>query len=93
MENKRRITPRSATKYFAQSLVAIKVDRTVNNAVADHTRFRSDSLIVEALTGLVGWSVAGAVSPITDKAVDKTFDFVAEKWGQRKTKQNKSDEK
>lgn len=84
-------TPRNITKEVAKSIVAFKVTRASRNVISDHTRFDNDAMFVNIGAGLVGSYVAHKCSPITNKVVDTTFDFVAEKIAARRTKNTEKD--
>jgi hypothetical protein len=86
-------TARNAAKYVVHFVIAAKVGKTAAKAVENYVGFDKDNLIVEGSTSLLGWAVADRLSPITDKAVDKAADFIAEKRAKRASKKNKSDEK
>ena len=85
-------TARNAAKYAVKAAIAIKTARAAENVITDYSRFEKDDTIVNIGTGMVGWFVSDKLKPVTDKMVDKTFDFVAAKREARKAKKNKTNE-
>lgn len=81
-------TARNIAKWVARSIVAIKTADVVANTTASHTNFANDALVVRLGAGIVGWGVSNAVGSVTDVAVDKTADFLTEKWNSRQAKKN-----
>ena len=86
-------TPRNVAKMLVTSAVQIKTTALTQRAIADHTSFETTALPVRLVGGVVGWGVASKVRPYTDRAVDKTADFVIEKRENRRIKKQKNDDK
>lgn len=68
---------RTVAKYIVNGAISFKTTQFVKNAVSDYTRFEKDDLIVNLAAGAVGLVVANTLEPLTDKAVNVTFDFVS----------------
>jgi hypothetical protein len=86
-------TPRNILKYVATGAISMKVASLTKDAMVDHTRFDEDDIVVKLGSGVVGWGVAAKLKPHTDKAIDKTADFVNAKREARKTKKEDTTEK
>jgi len=86
-------TARNIAKWVARSIVAIKTAEVVTNTTANNTNFEKDAMIVKIGAGIVGWGVSNACGSLTDIAVDKTADFLTEKWNNRQAKKNDKQEK
>lgn len=81
-------TARNVAKYAVTAIIAAKVEDTAENAIIEHTSHEEDELIVTLGSHVIGWGVASAVKPHTDKIVDKTANFIAAKRQARKDKKN-----
>lgn len=81
-------TVRNVAKFVVKSIVAIKTTKLTAEAIEDHTRFEKDDMFVEIGSGVVGWYASSKLSPVTDKIVDKTADFITEKRQARKDKKD-----
>jgi hypothetical protein len=79
-------TARSAAKFVAKSIVAMKTAKLTENALTDYTSLEEDSMAVDIAGGVVGWYVSDKLKPVTDSIVDKTADFVTAKREARKAK-------
>lgn len=79
-------TARNVTKFIVKAIVAGKTAQITENALTDYTSLEEDSMAVDIAGGVVGWYVSDKLKPVTDAMVDKTFDFVATKKENRKTK-------
>jgi hypothetical protein len=86
MKHPATVTPRIIAKKLAQGLVAAQVGRLTNGALRNYTDIDTDNIVVEAGVGTVSWLVSEYCSPITDKIVDKTADFVNAKREARRAK-------
>lgn len=86
-------TARTAAKYVAKSVVAIKTKQIAENTITDHTDFEKDDMIVRISTGLISGYVSSKLTPVTDAAVDKAADYIAAKREARAAKKNKTEEK
>ena len=86
-------TPRNILKYVATGAISMKVASLTKDALVDHTRFDEDDIVVKIGSGVVGWGVAANLKPYTDKAIDKTADFVNVKREARKAKKEDTTEK
>lgn len=84
--DKSKFTARNAAKWLARGVVQYQATAFTANLAADYTRFEKDDMIVKLGAGLVGWGVGDAVEPLTDKLVDKSFDFAAKQIENLKTK-------
>lgn len=76
-------TPRNVAKYAVKFIVAARVAQVAENTITDYTRFEEDDMIVDISSSVVGWYVSDKLKPYTDKMVDKTADFIAEKRGKK----------
>jgi hypothetical protein len=85
--------PRNIAKYVVTGAITMKVAQLTKDAMVDNTRFSEDDMIVKLGSGVVGWGAAAKLKPYTDKAVDKTADFVNKKREARKTKKEATIEK
>lgn len=72
-------TPRNVAKFVAKAIVAKKTQELAADAIADHSRFEKDDMIVDISSSLVGWYVSDKLQPVTDWTVDKAADFINEK--------------
>ena len=84
------VPPRDLAKMIVDTAITFEVSRRASRAITEHTSFDEDSRAVNVGTTVFGMYVATKLSPITDKAVNVTFDFVAK---QRARRQAKKDEK
>lgn len=81
-------TARNVTKWIAKSLVAAKTADLTADAIADHTQFNEDDLVVDLGSKVIGWYVSEKVEPVTDGIVDRTADFVTGLRTKRQAKKN-----
>jgi hypothetical protein len=81
-------TTRNVAKFVAKSIVYYKTTKLTAETIEEHTQFEKDDMIVGLGASVVGWLVSDKLSPVTDKIVDKTADFVTEKRQARKDKKN-----
>ena len=79
---------REVAKWLAKSLVAMKTTEVARDALTNYTNFDPDGKTVKLGSGAVGMVVSAKLSPVTDKMVDKTADFVTEKWKNRRSKKD-----
>lgn len=79
-------TARTAAKFVAQAIVQRKATQITEDVLTDYTRFEEDDLIVDLGGNLVGWYVSDKLRPVTDKIVDRTSDFIANKREARKAR-------
>jgi hypothetical protein len=91
MKHPATVTPRIIAKKLAQGLVAAQVGRLTNGALRNYTDIDTDNIVVEAGVGTVSWLVSEYCSPITDKIVDKTADFVNAKREARRAKKSEEE--
>lgn len=82
-------TPRNVAKYVVQATVQFRTTRLVKNAIVGHTSLEKDSTPVSLVSNVIGWGVSAKLKPHTDKMVDKTADFVADKREKRQAKKDK----
>lgn len=83
------VPPRDLVKMIADVAVGYEVQHVTANAIADNTSLEEDSRTVQIATGVLGMYVATKLSPITDKIVDTTFDFVIAQRNRRREKKDK----
>lgn len=83
-------TLRNVAKYAVTALIHGNVAKQTETAITDHTRFEEDDIVVDISAHVVGWYVSHKVKPYTDKAVDKTADFIVAKREARKAKQTET---
>jgi hypothetical protein len=86
-------TPRGVTKFIVKSAIALKAKQVATDMVVDYTRFEKDDYVTKIGSDIVGGYVAYKLKPVTDKVVDKTFDFVAAKKKKYDDKKNQNTEK
>jgi hypothetical protein len=79
---------RTAAKWIVTSIIAVKTTELAENTANDYTRFDKDSLAVKLGAGAIALVVTSAVTPYTDKVVDKTVDFIVAKRAERCAKKN-----
>lgn len=79
-------SPRDIAKLLASSLVDVQATSLTANAIDNRTNLDKDNLVVKLGAAVVGTYVAAILSPVTDMMVDKSFDFVAAKSSDFKTK-------
>lgn len=72
-------TPRNVAKFVVKSTISVTVASRTRRAIADHSAFETTDTPVIVGAAVVGWYVSEKVRPVTDKAVDKTFDFASAK--------------
>lgn len=93
MTESKKLSARQLAKDAVGAAISMKVAQVAKNAIADYTQFESDTIVVKLGTQVVGGIVAQKLSPLTDKAVDKTADFITEKREARKAKKNATEKK
>lgn len=81
-------TTRNIAKYVVVAAVHGKVAQLTKHAIVDHTELEEDNIIVGLGSHVIGWGVADKLKPYTDRAVDKTADFIADKRDKRRAKKN-----
>lgn len=81
-------TPRNVTKFVIKSSVQFKTAALTRTAIAARTSLESNDLPVVVAGGVVGWYVSEKVSPVTDRAVDTTADFVISKRAHRRARKS-----
>lgn len=86
-------TGRNVAKYVVQAAIAAKTAKLSKDAIAEHTQFEEDDMIVDISGTVIGWYVGAKLKPVTDKVVDKTADFIAKKRAERAAKKATSEEK
>ncbi len=86
-------TARNVTKFIVQSAVANYTAGLVHTTIIDNTDLEDDNFVVDLGSKVVGWGVASKLKPYTDRAVDKTADFVTSKREARKAKKNAKKDK
>jgi hypothetical protein len=79
---------RNVVKFVAKSIVYYKTTKLTATTIEEHTQFEKDDMIVGLGSSVVGWFVSDKLSPVTDKIVDKTADFITEKRQARKDKKD-----
>lgn len=82
-------TPRNVAKYMVQATIQFRTAKLVKNAIVDHTNFEKDNTPVTLVSNVVGWGVSAKLKPHTDRMVDKTADFIADKREKRQAKKAK----
>jgi hypothetical protein len=86
-------TARNVAKFVVQAVIAQKATDLTEDAIVDHTQFEEDDMIVTIGSRVVGWYVADKLKPYSDKAVDRTADFIVAKREARKAKKDTNEEK
>lgn len=81
-------TPRNVAKWLAKAAIHAQVAQMTKNALVDNTSLEADSKRVKLGSNVVGWGVSSKLKPYTDKAVDKTADYINEKREARNTKKD-----
>lgn len=87
-----KFTARNATKYAVKAVIHLKTASLAADTIDDYTGFDDDSTAVKIGAYMVGWYVSDKLKPLTDKAVDKTFDYAAAKREARRNKKNTEQE-
>jgi hypothetical protein len=85
-------TTRNVAKFVAKAIVAAKAKQTAETAITEYTELEKDDTIVDISGSVIGWYVSEKLSPVTDKMVDKTADFIAAKREARKDKKDQPSE-
>jgi hypothetical protein len=85
-------TTRNVAKFVAKAIVAAKAKQTAETAITEYTELEKDDTIVDISGSVIGWYVSEKLSPVTDKMVDKTADFIAAKREARKAKKDNPSE-
>jgi hypothetical protein len=80
-------TPRTVAKYVATTAIKMKTVQLAKEALADHTRFEEDDIVVRIGANVIGWGIAFKLKPYTDMAIDKTADFVNDRREAQKADQ------
>lgn len=70
-------TARNVAKYAVKAIIHKKTADASATAIANHTRFEEDDLVVELSSHTVGWYVSDKLRPYTDRMVDATADKIA----------------
>jgi len=86
-------TARNIAKFVVTTAIAVKLENAAADTIVEQTKFEEDDLTVILSSKLIGWGVSSSIKPYTDKAVDKTADFVAAKREARQAKKNAKQEK
>lgn len=73
-------TARNVAKFVVKAVVHGKTAQLTEQAIVDRTQFEEDDIVVDIAGNVVGWYVSDRLKPLTDAAVDKTFDFVAARF-------------
>lgn len=79
---------RDVAKWLLNSAVAMKTAQITVDSIDNYTNFDKDSMAVKLGGGAVGMVVARKLEPITDAIVDKSTDFVVEKYKKFRDKKN-----
>lgn len=79
-------TPRNVAKFVVKAAIAGKTAQFTEKTITDYTALDEDNFIVDITGGVVGWWLSDMLKPYTDKAVDKTADFLAAKRAAYKAK-------
>jgi hypothetical protein len=82
---------RNVAKYVAKAAVHGKVAQLTKDAITDYTKFEEDDTVVDISSHVAGWYVSEKLKPITDRMVDKTADFIADKRAKRAAKKEASE--
>jgi hypothetical protein len=83
---------RSVAKWVVVSIIDVKTTQLTADAIADHSKYDKDDLLVRVGAGAVGFVVSARLKPVTDKMVDKATDFAHEQWTKRKSKKTAKNE-
>ena len=86
-------TARNVAKYIVVGIVQAKITETTEDLATEYVGFEEDNTLVGIGANVVGWGVAWKLKPHTDKAVDKTADFIAAKRAKRAAKKNTEEKK
>lgn len=86
MSDQSTLTVRIVVKHVASSAIGMAASVFTVKTVDNYTGFEKDDFIVKLGAGVVGFVVATRTQPITDKAIDKTADFIITKREARKAK-------
>lgn len=79
-------TPRNVAKFVVSSAITLKSTELAKNALTDYTSLAEDSKTVNIGSKVIGGFIGSKLKPYSDKAVDKTADFVVTKREARKAK-------
>lgn len=79
-------TARNVMKYVVKAAVHSAVAQRAEDIITDYTQFEEDDAVVKISSHCVGWYVSDKLKPVTDRMVDKTADFIAEKREARAAK-------
>lgn len=85
-------TARNAAKHAVKAAISMQVTQLAKNALADYVGLDDDSKTVKIGAYMIAWAVSDKLQPYTDKAVDKTADFIAAKRAARSAKKNTTEE-
>lgn len=77
-------TPRNVVKYMVRTFVSIKATSMSKDAIIRRTSYEKDNIPLRLVTGVIGWYVSYKLTPLTDKMVDLTADFIVAKRDQWK---------
>lgn len=86
MTNMPDFSARNVAKFVVKSAIGARTAVFAAETIADHTEFEKDDFVVETSSTVIGWYVSSKLQPYTDKAVDKTADFIAVKRANRQAK-------
>jgi hypothetical protein len=81
---------RTVAKFVVNGAISFKTNQFTKNLITDYTRFEKDDLVTNLTAGAVSLVVTQALEPLTEKAVDVTFDFVGTQY--KKLKNRKKDD-
>lgn len=81
-------TPRNVAKYVVKAVIHTQVQQFAKDQISDHSRFDNDDMIVKIPSHLIAWYVSDKLKPYTDRVVDTTADFIAEKREDFKNRRN-----
>lgn len=84
-------TPRNVAKYVVQAVIAFKTTKFTANTMANHTRFETDTTVVEIASSVVGWGIASQLKPVTDRTVDLLGDKIVAYRAQRAEKDTQTE--
>lgn len=77
---------RNVAKFVVKTAVYVKAKSKTEEVITDYTSFEEDDFVVGIGGSVVGWYISDKLKPYTDKAVDKTADFITAKREARAAK-------
>lgn len=86
------VPPRDLARMVIDVAIGYEVQHVATNVISDNTSLDEDSRPVLVGTSVLGMYVATKLSPITEKIVDTTFDFVIAQRDKRREKKNKKND-